>query len=105
MIVKYATSPRSQGQVETHKNYIDVQFVLDGEESLLYEHVDRLALTQPYAEAKDVALYTIPDDCSEIRLRKGMFAILFPEDGHVPGRMSGKESPVHKLVFKVAVEK
>ena len=59
----------------------------------------------PYDEKGDAVLYAVPQSYSDIRMSKGMFCILFPEDGHAPCRTTVSESKVHKIVFKVAMEK
>ena len=60
---------------------------------------------QPVAKAfdpdKDIGFYD--GEAWFTLLRKGMFAILFPEDAHLPGRYTDKPKAVKKIVLKVSV--
>jgi YhcH/YjgK/YiaL family protein len=103
LVQKYSTKPRNEGQIEAHKKYIDIQCVLDGQESIFVENISACKPATAYSENDDAAMYEVPKSFSEIRLSKGMFCILFPQDGHVPCRTAVSESKVHKIVFKVAV--
>jgi len=103
LVQKYSTKPRDQGQMEAHKKYIDIQFVLDGQESIFVENLSVCKLASAYNENDDAAMYEVPKSFSEVYLSKGMFCILFPQDGHLPCRTTVNESKVHKIVFKVAI--
>jgi YhcH/YjgK/YiaL family protein len=103
LVQKYSTKPRNQGQMEAHKKYIDIQFVLDGQESIFVENISACKLASAYNENDDAAMYDVPKNFSEIYMSKGMFCILFPQDGHLPCRTAASESKVHKIVFKVAI--
>jgi len=103
LVQKYSTKPRNEGQFEAHKKYLDIQFVLDGQESIFVENISVCKLASAYNENDDAAMYDVPKSFSEIRMSKGMFCILFPQDGHLPCRTSINESKVHKIVFKVAI--
>ena len=103
LVQKYSTKPRNQGQMEAHKKYIDIQCVLDGQESIFVENIFACKLASVYNESDDAAMYEVPKSFSEIYMGKGMFCILFPQDGHLPCRTAVNESKVHKVVFKIAV--
>ncbi|OHB55972.1 MAG: hypothetical protein A2Y07_06195 [Planctomycetes bacterium GWF2_50_10] len=104
LVQNYTTKPRSNGLFEAHKKYLDIQFVVDGEESIFVEHISKLKESKAYNEKDEAALYDQPSSFSEIRMSKGMFCILFPEDGHGPCRTMISECKVHKIVFKVAID-
>jgi biofilm protein TabA len=103
LVQKYTTKPRANGIMESHKRYIDIQFVGAGEESIFFANTAGLKVTTPYNEKDDAALYEQPADLIDVRMSKGMFCILFPEDGHGPCRVASKECEVQKIVFKVAI--
>ena len=103
LVQKYSTKPRNQGQMEAHKKYIDIQYVLDGHESIFVENLSACTLASAYNENDDAAMYELPKSFSEIYMSKGMFCILFPQDGHLPCRTAVSESKVHKIVFKVEI--
>ncbi len=100
MVQSYTTSPAEKRKYEAHKKYIDLQYILTGEERIYHLPVSLLTVTEPYNEAKDMAKLTGPDDQALI-LRPGDFAILFPHDGHKPNCSNGKDRAVRKIVLKI----
>lgn len=103
LVQKYTTKPRNEGQMEAHKKYIDIQFVMDATESIFVEDISACKVAIPYDEKNEAAMYDVPKKYSEVYLTKGTFCILFPQDGHLPCRTAVNESKVHKIVFKVAI--
>jgi YhcH/YjgK/YiaL family protein len=86
---------------EAHRDYIDIQAIIDGEETIGYALTGTLKdVVQPYKP--DVEKYSDPKIFTEVKLAKGMFAIFYPHDAHKPcyDYHDGKSS-VHKLVVKV----
>lgn len=73
----------SEARFEAHRKMIDIQIPLDGDERMGYAPLSVLAQT-PYDENKDIAFYEErPQEF--VTVRKGMFAIFFPQDAHAPG--------------------
>jgi len=103
LLQSYATRPQAQGTFEAHQRYIDIQFIQSGVETMLWSPLAALRVTQPYLAEKDVALFAMPAQATQINLRAGEFAIFFPEDGHAPGLECGGSSAVRKVVIKVRV--
>jgi YhcH/YjgK/YiaL family protein len=99
LVSEYQTKSESEGKLEAHKKYIDVQYVIIGEELMGYSPLGNQQILDPYKEENDIEFYT--GDKSFTKISEGMFAIFFPEDVHVPGISSGKISDVKKLVIKV----
>jgi len=99
LISEYKTKLESEGKLEAHRKYIDVQYVIIGEELMGYSPLGNQQILDPYKEQNDIVFYT--GDKSFIKVSEGMFAIFFPEDVHMPGIASGRSSSVKKLVIKV----
>lgn len=51
-VIEYDTVPAVEKELEAHRDYYDVQFIVSGEELLQYASCDGLATAQPY-DAKD----------------------------------------------------
>ena len=101
MIQRYPTKNKEDSLFEAHKNHIDIQAIIDGEETIGYALTETLTdVVQPYKP--DVVKYADPPMFTEVKLAKGMFAIFYPDDAHKPcyDYHDGK-SNVHKLVVKV----
>ena len=101
LINEYKTKSESEGKLEAHKKYIDVQFVINGEELMGYAPLGGQRVLEPYKEENDIMFLT--GDKSFTKVSSGMFAIFFPEDVHMPGISSEKISDVKKLVIKVRI--
>lgn len=104
LVQRYTTRPPDQCAFESHREYIDVQMVVSGEEMMGHAPVSKLAVAAPYDEAKDFAKYAPFEGATWLRLSGGEFAIFFPEDGHMPCVQAGAPSSVLKIVVKVRVE-
>ena len=102
-VQEYDTVAASEKQLEAHRGYYDVQFVVSGQELLQYAQLDGLPECQPFDEGNDFGLYSRPpEQCTNVVLRAGDLAVLAPEDAHKPGCTLGFE-PCHvrKIVVKV----
>ena len=100
VIVKGKGRTPEEGQLETHDRHIDIQYVVNGTDTIGWKAWKKLS--QPdgvYDKEKDVTFFhDEPDSWTEVR--PGMFVIYFPEDAHMPMISSGE---LHKVVIKVAV--
>lgn len=102
LISEYQTKKESEGKLEAHRKYIDVQYVIEGEELIGYAPLADQEILESYKEENDLIFYK--GEKVFIKVTKGMFAIFFPEDVHMPGIQVEKKSPVRKLVIKVKVD-
>ncbi|MHC4155354.1 MAG: NanQ anomerase/TabA/YiaL family protein [Planctomycetota bacterium] len=101
MIQRYPTRNKQDMLFEAHKDYIDIQAIIDGEETIGHALTETLKdVIEPYKP--DVVKCSDPQIFTEVKLAKGMFAIFYPDDAHKPcyDYHEGK-SNVHKLVVKV----
>ena len=102
LVSEYKTKPESEGKLEAHKKYIDVQYVISGEELMGYVPLGGQRILEQYKEENDIVFFT--GDKSFTKVSAGMFAIFFPEDVHMPGICVEKKSKIKKLVIKVRVD-
>lgn len=100
LIQSYVPTPASTRPYESHRIFADIQFIAAGSEVIQYSPLARLRETSSYADAKDAALYTGPDDFP-LFMVPGSFAILLPGDGHKPGCLWKTADPVKKVVVKI----
>jgi YhcH/YjgK/YiaL family protein len=95
----YETQPIHNGKLEAHRKYIDIQFVISGEEHIGYAPLGGQPPAGPFDAAKDIGFYH--GEASFTRLAPGMFAIFFPHDAHLPSRYLTVPSQIKKVVLKV----
>lgn len=104
IVSRYDTKPLSESKFEAHKKYIDIQFMADGRELFGYAPTTDLKPECDYDSDNDFILFPAPKDFTKINFSKGMFAILFPEDGHMPCVQASGPENVCKIVFKVKID-
>lgn len=104
MVQRYQTQPMEvKGYWEAHQNYLDIQLVVAGSELFGYAPLETTTIKTPYNPDKDKTVHNAPDG-EFFTLRKGHFAILYPEDVHWPARQIGSSSQeVLKVVVKVKI--
>jgi YhcH/YjgK/YiaL family protein len=97
---KWAATPK----FECHQKYIDIQFVLSGEEIIGWASVERMEITVAYDAGKDISFGTVAKgQWTPVHLQAGQMAVLYPEDGHAPKMALRNPSAVMKIVVKVGV--
>lgn len=87
------------GELEGHRKYIDIQYVISGKESMGWSAREGLVNSVEYDEKRDVEFFEGKPE-SMVRVSPGSFTIFLPSDAHLPCIGSG---PIHKVVVKVAV--
>lgn len=88
---------------ESHHKYIDLQYVIKGEEKIGVCPVAKATLTNVYNEKKDVANYTAEGKI--YTAVPGTFFIFFPTDAHRPGITTGGNKADKKIIIKIKVAK
>lgn len=104
LVQRYQTRPIEGMQLEAHRRYIDVQYLVTGREAIHWAPLRDLAeATQAYDPVKDAGLYALSAVAVPVPLRAGQFMMLFPDDAHAPCCCIDAPSEVVKVVVKVAV--
>ena len=103
IVNEYDTVHPDSEQMESHKKYIDIQYIVTGAERIGHDFLQQQTPSKAYDEEKDFMLFAEKSSFFSI-LQQGMFAIFFPHDLHLPNIMIDKAAYVKKVVIKVAVE-
>ena len=100
-ISKAVGRSREGAKLEAHKKYIDIQYVIAGDEEMGWRQTSTCAeLESAYNTEKDAAFYT-DEPTSWNKVPPGHFTIFFPNDAHAPVIGDGE---IHKVVFKIAAQ-
>lgn len=93
---------RSRGSVklECHRKYIDLQFVVSGNEVMGWSPLSGLGHSLGFDEKSDCGFYKDSAQ-SWFDVRPGCFAVFFPGDAHAPCCGTGI---CRKVVIKIAVQ-
>ncbi len=103
IVQRYETMMTGVPLFEYHRKYIDVQYIVSGEEVIGWAPVERMTITEAYDTDKDICFGTVREgQWTPLLLRAGQLAVLYPEDGHAPKLSAGTSSSVMKIVVKVA---
>lgn len=88
---------------ESHRNYIDLQYVITGEEKIGVCPVSNSTVTKKYNEKNDVTNYSAEGKIYDAK--PGTFFLFFPSDAHRPRITPGGNKVDKKLVIKIKVAK
>ncbi len=102
ILVQEATTKDAQGKTcEAHREYLDIQYILEGEETVGWAPLETLTETEPFSFAKDKGTYTGPVEF--LRITAGNCYVVYPEDAHMPGVHLDCPHALKKLVLKLKV--
>ena len=97
-------APGENQVFEAHREYIDLQYIVSGNEEMDFIHLEDAVPYKDYDPAIDAAFYHAGEEAGvgKLFLCSGSFAVFWPEDPHRPGVKYTAEK-VKKLIFKIKV--
>lgn len=101
-MVEYQTKALEESKFEAHRDYIDIQIVLSGEELFGVTFSEYLKEITPYDEEAECS-FLQGDIQSTTILKPDTFIIVFPGEPHMPGIQTDGPSTLRKMVVKVKV--
>lgn len=102
-VQEYVAFNENEAQYESHRKYIDIQWVYEGEEMLYVTDNSGLSPSDYYDEENDIIHYYDTNNMSAFILKPGSCAILYPKDAHKPSNFMGNNSVVKKVVGKLKI--
>lgn len=99
-VMEYET--KIDGLYESHKKYIDVHYVISGNEYLKVVDESCLFDVQEYNE-KIEALLGKCNEAVPYAMPEKSFCVVFPGEAHLPGIINGKPEKVKKAVIKLLI--
>jgi YhcH/YjgK/YiaL family protein len=97
----YESRTMDQLKWESHRKYIDIQYIYEGSEKMGYAHISQMDSSVEYNETKDVEFFKGSGDL--VTVNANNFAIFFPEDVHAPNMAVDTPSPIKKVLIKIAL--
>jgi len=97
----FYTKDREKCFIESHKEYIDFQLILLGQEQMEYIDIDKLMVDEKYDNIKDLVTYNMVDNTSKFLLEAQDLAIFFPDDAHIGLPKYKEQTKVYKTVIKL----
>ncbi len=104
-VEQYTTKPINEAKFESHKNYIDIQILLSGNERIFVTDSSDLSVLTPYNSERDIIFYSDEvKDYPFVALNGTNFVVLPPGEAHAPQVSSGDIcEEVLKVVVKIKV--
>jgi len=101
LVQQNTTKDAATQKIETHRNYLDIQYIVEGEETMGWAPTETLTPADEYNPVKDKQMYTGHVDF--MRIAQGYCYVVWPEDGHMPGVHIDTPKEYKKLVVKLKV--
>ena len=103
-IQDYLTKPLEKGKWEAHRKYIDIQYIIKGNERIGVGLIDDYKSLEPYDSMTDLEFLITDREQDFIKLREKEFLILYPSDVHMPQiSCCSSQDYVKKAVLKIAI--
>lgn len=104
IVSSYPTVECFERGYEAHKHVIDIQYPIIGLERVKWSPIENMDISISYDSAKDRTFYKNPSSLgTEFIVGHGIFAIMFPEDGHSPQYLVEKSEIIKKITIKVSI--
>lgn len=86
---------------EAHRDYIDIQYIISGEEKIGVARYSDCKENIPYDKERDIEF--LNGEGEFYPMRTGDYMILYPTDAHKPSISLNEKATVRKAVVKVRV--
>lgn len=104
IVSEYMTTANFERGYEAHKHVIDIQYPIIGLERIKWSPIEGMTVNIPYEEENDRTFYKNPSpQMINVDIGNGIFAIMFPEDGHGPQHYVHQPELIKKITMKVSI--
>lgn len=100
-VMQFATQSPEQKKAELHREYIDIQVLLSGDERILFGMTDSARQCEEMHVEDDYQLCSQIADEQAMVLKPGRFVIFMPGEPHKPGCVVQAPMDIKKVVIKV----
>lgn len=100
MVKEGMTKEEASVRFEAHRRYVDVHYLVSGNERIVWRMIDGMPVCQPYNEEKDNIFFSGMEGCA-IDMAPGELMVCFPSDGHKANQSADGQAPYKKIVFKL----
>jgi len=105
IVSEYKTVKVFERGYEAHKHVIDIQYPIRGLERVKWSPIEGMVINVPYDPLKDRTFYKSPStQGTHVDIGDGIFAIMFPEDGHGPQHYVDHPELIKKITIKVSIK-
>ena len=88
---------------EVHRRYIDIQYVISGNEKMGYGILEDFSkIVVPYDNEKDVE-FLDGEKFNFVNVQQGDFVVFYPNDAHAPMLAFDEPIEIKKVIVKIAL--
>lgn len=98
-VMEYTTRPAEDATSEAHKDYADIQYLLEGEELMGVAPLEDMEEEVEAHPERDIWIYR--GETAKLPMGGGRFVVAFPGDAHAPSLAVDQPGPAKKCVIKV----
>jgi len=102
-LVSVMTEPRDSRKAEVHKEYLDIQLLLEGEEAIGYGFDLSPEIAHQACLANDIAFVDKCKDEQYVQLVPNTFAIIYPNEVHKPLCAVNQPQRIRKAIIKAPI--
>ena len=102
-VQEYTNKNYEDAKFEGHREYIDIQFIVTGEERMDVVDIQKANKMIDYNPEKDVEFFTDTDLASVSTVTANEYCIFYPNDIHKPGLAVKEKSQVKKVLVKIKI--
>ena len=102
-VQNYITKNKEECFFETHKDYLDIQLVMFGEEKIGVTEIEKLKLDKEYDKERDLETQKGEPEIV-FEMNENNFLILFPGEPHMPGIKNNENIEIKKIVYKIKMD-
>ncbi len=105
-VIETKTGARETKRPEIHHKYVDVQFLVKGEEKIgFYADMGDNEIDEDFSDTRDLVFYKNNKNAKETFcvMSEGSYAVFFPADVHTPAVSVNTDMDIKKVVVKVSV--
>lgn len=88
---------------EAHRDYIDIQYMVIGEEQSGVTNYSNCIVIEKYNKEKDIEFLQNNSEEVLYKIKEGEFFVFFPTDAHKPAIKIGENKKVKKVIVKVGM--
>ena len=104
IVSEYDTVSCFKRGYEAHRHVIDIQYPIIGMERVKWSPIEKMVVKTPYEKNKDRTFYDKPSDQgTHVDIGNGVFAIMFPQDGHSPQHYIDEPERIKKITIKISL--
>ena len=101
MVQAGTTKPLEGALLEAHGKFLDIQYILEGQEVVGWAPTDSLTPEGEFNGEKDYGMFS--GSSTPITVPAGYCYVVFPEDAHAPGKHLDAPNDYKKIVVKLAL--